>query len=54
MLHVCMDKSRINKGLRLKCITLMKDFSLLTISHQMILTVMIGAHLTHIKDKTVL
>lgn len=55
-----MDKNRINKGLSLKSITLMKDISLLTISCQrlcypyLILTVTVGVHLTHNKDKNML
>lgn len=55
-----MDKNRINKGFSLKSITLMKDISLLTISCQrlcypyLILTVTVGVHLTHNKDKNML
>lgn len=53
-----MDENRINKGLSLKSITLMQDISLVTISRQrlccsyVILTLMVGAHLTHSKDKS--
>lgn len=52
------DKNRINKEMSPKSITLMKDISLLAVICQrlcypyLILTLMVGAHPTHSKDKT--
>lgn len=54
------DKNRINKEISLESITLIKDVSLLAIICQrlcypyLILTLMVDAHPTHSKDKTML